>query len=153
VARVANAVADQVREFKVASEERRRSVLAQIKGDSARQLRDWWNEKDVRIDEWVKQHLERRREVLPGDTAVWPKPKDLPALRSYYAYMLARIYLTVGENRRIDEGDYYDTQHFACAAYSALLLSEDARFRQTSEEVGQAKPKVVSLNELELMLS
>ena len=127
-----NRVAARTRSFKEADEERRALTRLQLGAKTASGIRRWWQQHEANIDDWVMTHLESARLAeLPAERDAWPEPRNLPALRSYFAYKLARIALTVGDGRRIAGSDYFDAEHFACSAYADFLATEDGQFRET----------------------
>jgi hypothetical protein len=153
VTQVAEKVAARVAQFAADEEARRNTIVPQLGSDVARGMRAWWKQKDNLIDDWVMQNLESAwTRELPAKRSQWPAPQSLPALRGYFAYKLARIVLNVGEGRRIEEGDYFDAEHFACSAYSNLLLTEDRRFIETCRSIGRPVPALASLDDLEAEL-
>jgi hypothetical protein len=136
---------ERERQFKVRDQMNGRSLVAD--------MREWWKDRDQIIDDWVRRHLESVwSHLLPVDPTHWPTPGSLPTLRAWMAYKIARIYLNMGENRRVDEGDFYDAQHFAGAAYCDWLVTEDKRLRDTCAATGYAAPRAIGLAELEAMV-
>jgi hypothetical protein len=95
-------------------------------------MREWWA--GVDRGEWARDLL--RDAVSRGhfsqDPADWPDPHTAsPSLWHFLSYRLARIYLNVGEGRRIARSDLYDAYHYSAAAYADVLVTDDRAFQDT----------------------
>lgn len=79
--------------------------------------------------------------VPPGPPLVYRRTKysGHPRVRSSalgtIAFQLARIALTVGDNRRIRGADLWDAIHYADAVYADLMVTDDKGFRETCAAV------------------
>lgn len=148
-AAVAKGVAERVSQFKSEEEARRIEVLALLGAPDIKEFRKLEPEINTLVDSWVLDHLRlARRSALPQDEKDWPRPSELPLIRGFLHYKIARIWLNVGEGRKINESDYYDAEHFACATYADFLVTEDKSFRETCRLAARPRPKVVDLDEL-----
>ncbi len=150
----AGVVAERVAAFSAEEAARRDQAVRELGDDRVHGLRRWWTDSASHIDEWTATHLAAAwSNHLPPDRSEWPPPSDLRALRGFFAYKLGRIMMNVGEGRRVDAGDYFDAEHFACAAYCDYLVTDDTSFRATATAIGRAAPALCSLEDLEELLS
>ncbi len=141
-ARVADAVARQTREeteeFKRDEERHRETVRSQFnRPHISRSLREWWSDVEPVVEDWAREFIRGRgRPYLPA--GVDPEsvdPKSIQALWHFYAYKMARIYLNVGEGRRIQPSDLLDAHHFVGASYAGVLVTDDRAFRETIDVI------------------
>lgn len=156
------AVADEVREraeeYQTKAERERANVIARLGTDSGRDaaaireaMWSWWKEGPVA--DWCRDMLHtgvERGLIAPADDG-WHDPKSLaPSLWNYMSYRLLRIALEVGEGRRIEPSDEYDSRHYSVAAtYADMLVTDDRRFRTTREMLGEGRLEVVGLLQLD----
>lgn len=145
----------QTEEFKREEEARRadvrRQVAAspQIRRPIAVESRDWWATAEQRIGEWVRESwkTDARDYGLSEDPASWPQPWTIPTVWGMFAFKMARMHLNIGENRRVDGSDFHDAHHYVAASYAEVLVTDDARFRQTCELIPTTPFRVVGLDE------
>ena len=125
------------RQFEVDENERRDTVrrrLADVNDERPIDgTRRWWKKAETEIDDWVSDHMvnNQTRLGLPDDRTSWPSPRALQSIWRYYAYRMARIFLNVGENRRVRGSDSYDAHHYAAASSMDILVSDDGDLRAT----------------------
>lgn len=100
-------------------------------------LHRWWENPESRIDDWVAGFLEKNtaRLSLPEDRSKWPPPRAFEAIWRFHAYKMARIYLNVGEGRRIRGSDMFDTHHYVAASYTNVMVSDDRDLRDTCAQI------------------
>lgn len=145
----------QTEEFKREEEARRadvrRQVAAspQIRRSIAVESRDWWTTAEQRIDEWVRESwaADAKDYGLPPDAESWPQPSSIPTVWGMFAFKMARMHLNIGENRRVDGSDFHDAHHYVAASYAEVLVTDDARFRQTCELIPTTRFQVIGLEE------
>jgi hypothetical protein len=141
-AEVARAVAAQTvrenEEFRRDEEDHRERVRKLYEARRiSRELRAWWSDAQSFVEDWVKGFIRGAgRADLPR--SVDPEtiePTSIPSLWNFYAYRMARIYLNVGENRRIKSSDLLDAHHFVAASYAGRLVTDDRGLRETIESI------------------
>jgi len=145
----------QTEEFKREEEARRadvrREVVASpnIRRPIAVESRDWWAAAEQRIDEWVRESwaTDAKDYGLPADAESWPQPSTIPTVWGMFAFKMARMHLNIGENRRVDGSDFHDAHHYVAASYAKVLVTDDARFRQTCELIPTTQFGVIGLDE------
>lgn len=91
----------------------------------------WWANADAEIDDWTTDYLSREGSRLRFAADDLPSPRSIPTARRLHAYMMARIFLNVGLNRRIGDGDIHDAHHYAAGAYTDVIITDDGGFRET----------------------
>jgi hypothetical protein len=142
----ARQIADEVRQGVVRSRaaltERRERVSARLQaeyaGRSATEVTtQWWARADAQIDDWTNDYLRAEAERLGFDGSI-PPPSSIPTARNLHAYSMARIFLNVGLNRRIGDGDVYDAYHYASGAYTDIIITDDSGFRETCASIPNA---------------
>jgi len=89
----------------------------------------------------------QQRLGLLADPAAWPKPQALQSIWRFHAYKMARIFLNVGEGRKVLGSDMYDAHHYVAASYTDLLVTDDAGFQATCEAIPNPRLKVVTFEE------
>jgi hypothetical protein len=57
------------------------------------------------------------------------------SVRRFVAYYMGRMILNLGSNRRIDGSDAYDARHYVAASYADVMVTDDARFRETYQQI------------------
>jgi hypothetical protein len=106
----------------------------------AAHTRDWWQDALPLIDLWTSDDMAASPGLnLPGDRMLWPRPVEVPSAWHAKAYQMARIALTVGENRRIQGSDLWDAIHYADAIYADVMVTDDGPFVETCNAI-PAKP-------------
>lgn len=105
--------------------------------NAAEVTREWWKNADANIDDWVATNMERMKAEygFDDDRTTWPAPRDLQTNWSIYAYQMARIYLNVGLDRKIGDGDLHDAHHYASACYGDVFVTEDGPFQETMKVI------------------
>jgi hypothetical protein len=140
-----------VSQIKVEEEERRREVLREFGHQGIRETtRAWWrDEAEQRITEWIRSYFYTSRAELglSADQATWPEPRNLPAAWNGYAYKMARMVQSVGEQRKIAASDFFDFHHYVAAGYTEVLVTEDAAFRSTCASIPTTTARIQSLRE------
>jgi hypothetical protein len=98
-------------------------------------LSNWWKKPETRIDEWVTEYLEKNaiRLNLCAERRNWPHPQAFESIWRFHAYKMARIYLNVRENRRIQGSDLFDAHHYVAASYTNIMVCNDGDLRDTFE--------------------
>jgi hypothetical protein len=136
----ADAVADDVRKrverYEDEYKPRREDVRRKIGDNWRRDTAAWWKGALPEIDEWTTNHLDGSRQIFgigTGDTL--PEPRSVPTAWHMQAYSMARIALSVGENRKINGSDLYDVQHYGHATYADLMVTDDSGFIATYEAI------------------
>jgi hypothetical protein len=151
-------LADKVKAFvdkNVAGIKKRKSSAAQkiaavVKGKTAaRVTQQWWQDADAQIDDWVMTNAERIKDEFGfgDDKGQWPTPRDQQTTWAIYAYSMARIYLNVGLNRAIIDGDTHDTHHYASACYADVFVTEDGPFRETMSVIPRSPVTALSFKD------
>ena len=109
----------------------------------------WWTDADTTIEDWVKDDLASSKEHLGlgDDMAEWPKPRDLQTAWAIHAYMMARIVMNIGFNRKIGDGDAHDAHHYASACYADVFVTEDGALRDTVKIIPSSPVTVLSFDE------
>jgi hypothetical protein len=99
----------------------------------------WWTDADTTIEDWVKDYIASSKEHLGlgDDMSAWPKPSDLQTAWAMHAYMMARIVMNIGFNRKIGDGDAHDAHHYASACYADVFVTEDGAFRDTLKIISE----------------
>lgn len=143
LAKIADNTYQQGKRFKAEQEEIReqmRRSLPEVLGNPALHINvvidDWWRE-EMDIGSWVRD--------LVGETAVkgviessHPRAQLhelLPSAWHFMAYKLARIKRNLGEGRKITTSDYIDAEHYAAGPYVDVLVSDDAEFQRTCNDL------------------
>jgi hypothetical protein len=118
-----------------------------------RETDNWWADAETQIADWIRDFLtnNQQRLHLPDDSAEWPLPKDLPLLWAIHAYLMARIVMTVGMDRKILNSDAHDAHHYAMASYADVVVSQDEAFTQTVALIPSAK-RVVPFDDFAAVL-
>lgn len=132
--------------------ERREHASAKVRSQSqatslAKTSRAWWEQHESRIVEWANDAFAKdpSRLGLPERREDWPDPRDLPVVWHIFAFRLARIHLTVGEGRKVQDTDWHDGLHYASAAYSDVFVTDDRPLTATASVIAGARFKVNSL--------
>lgn len=131
--RVAADVQQWTENYRQEEERRRSEVLYQGGPTFAGAMTDWRQADEAQIADWVTDLLRAGRQELdlsPEQTKC-PDPMAIPTAWRLVAYKRARIYLNVGEGRRIDASDIYDAFHHAYAGYAQIMVSDDRRLSHT----------------------
>lgn len=133
---VAADVRQRVKKYEDDYKERREGLRKKIGDNWRRDMAAWWKGALPEIDQWTTDHLDGLREHLgiPADGAL-PKPRGVPTAWYMQAFSMARIALTVGEDRKINGSDLYDVQHYGHATYADLMVTNDAGFVATYEAI------------------
>lgn len=110
----------------------------------------WWKDADATIEDWVKDYIASSKEHLGlgDDAAEWPKPRDMQTAWAMHAYMMARIVMNIGFNRKIGDGDGHDAHHYASACYADVFVTEDGAFRNILDIIPNSPVTVLSFDEL-----
>jgi hypothetical protein len=113
-------------------DEKRRS-RAKTGARSPNPWRRWCKAAEERVDDWVSSFMEANqgRLGLSQDRREWPQPRELESIWRFHAYKMARIYLNVGEGRRVRGSDLYDAHHYVAASYADVTVSDDRDLRAT----------------------
>ena len=113
------------------------------------QTRRWWQSAEAQVDDWVSDHMVSNRERLglPADRAGWPAPSTLQTIWHFYAYKMARIYLNLGENRRVRGSDCYDAHHYAAAASMDVMVTDDSDLRATAAVIPNPPFRLLTFEE------
>jgi hypothetical protein len=130
----------QTKQSKLDGEARRQEfrtrLAAEFKDVSpADASRRWWATAEGQIDDWMTDYMTKSQQLLelPKGRSQWPPVRALQTAWNIHAFLMARIFLNVGLNRRIGDGDLYDAHHYASACYSQLLVTDDGAFRETCD--------------------
>ena len=117
--------------------------------NAAKITREWWENADANIDDWVTTNMERMKAEygFDDDRTTWPAPQDLQTNWAIYAYQMARIYLNVGLDRKIGDGDTHDAHHYASACYGDVFVTEDGPFRETMKAIPRNPVTTLSFKE------
>lgn len=109
----------------------------------------WWDDAPTIIEDWVKDYMATSREHLQlgVNEEHWPKPADMQTSRAMHAYMMARIVMNIGFNRKIGDGDVHDAHHYASACYADIFVTEDGAFRDTLNIIPNNPVTVLSFDE------
>jgi hypothetical protein len=141
-------------EFEADENQRRDDVRARLPEVTAErpidETRRWWRNAEAQIDDWVSDHMTSNRERLglPEDRRNWPAPSALQSIWRYYTYRMARIYLNVGENRRVPGTDSYDAHHYAAASSMDIMVSDDGDLRATCAAIPDQPFRLLTFEEL-----
>jgi len=109
----------------------------------------WWKDADATIEDWVRDYIasSRKQLGLGDDEAQWPKPSDMQTAWAMHAYMMARIVMNIGFNRKIGDGHAHDAHHYASACYADVFVTEDGAFRDTLNIIPNSPVTVLSFDE------
>jgi hypothetical protein len=105
-------------------------------------IRAWRSDASSIVLDWCQDTLNER------DPVPEINPRTLPSLWHHTGYHVARVYFVGAEGvgpSRIDPNDILDQDHFADAAYSNVLVSDDHGLRRIAEECPAPKVPVVDL--------
>lgn len=111
-------------------------------GGRAQWVRAWRANPSSIVLDWCRDEMA----LISADTHPLPDPRQLPSVWHSTAYRLARIYLVGVEGAgpsRIDFNDLMDHFHYADAAYSAALVTDDARLHRTSEHCPEPRIRTI----------
>lgn len=140
-------------QFEADENQRRDSVRARLAEVTEErpidETRRWWRNAEAQIDDWVSDHMASNRERLglPEDRTSWPTPSGLQSIWRYYAYRMARIYLNVGENRRVRGTDSYDAHHYAAASSMDIMVTDDGDLRATCAAIPHQPFRLLTFEE------
>lgn len=111
--------------------------------------REWWAMAPNNIDSWVTEYMRASKEHLSlGDNeTAWPTPSSQQTAWATHAYALARVFMNVGLNRRIGDGDVHDSHHFAAACYAQTFVTQDGVFRETLAQIPNLPVEVLDFNQ------
>jgi hypothetical protein len=135
--RVVSEISDHLyassRAFKVDFEARRDRVRKELglRENEEPSFKQWWKRADSLIDDWTTDVLSGAALEVTGPLA----PSEVPSVRRFVAYYMGRMILNLGSNRRIDGSDAYDARHYVAASYADVMVTDDARFRQTYQQI------------------
>lgn len=135
--RVVSEISDHLyassRTFKADFDARRDRVRKELglRENEEPSFRQWWKRAGSLIDDWTKDVLAGAALELPGPFA----PHEVPSVRRFVAYYMGRMILNLGSNRRIDGSDEYDARHYVAASYADVMVTDDARFRDTYQQI------------------
>jgi hypothetical protein len=133
---VAADVRQRVKKYEDDYKERREGLRKRIGDNWRRDMAAWWKGALPEIDQWTTDHLDGLREHLGIPThGALPDPRSVPTAWYMQAFSMARIALTVGEDRKINGSDLYDVQHYGHATYADLMVTDDAGFAATYEAI------------------
>jgi len=121
------------RAFKADFETRRDKVRKELglRESEEPTFRQWWKRADALIDDWTSDVLAGAALEAAGPFA----PHEVPSVRRFVAYYMGRMILNLGANRRIDGSDEYDARHYVAASYADAMVTDDARFRETYQQI------------------
>lgn len=138
---VADAVHDQINEFKTKQERIRSLARAELAdgvplddADLRKNMNEWWAGLD--IASWVRDMAEAgvtKGLFPPGDSCLRDIRSSYPSVWHFTSFKLARIKLNLGDRRAIHPSDYVDAEHYACGAYFDVLVTDDRAFRHTAD--------------------
>jgi len=113
----------------------------------------WWADPETQIADWIEDFLSNNQQSLnlPGDKDQRPKPKDLPLAWAIHAYLMARMVMTVGKDRKILGSDNHDAQHYGMSTYADVIVTEDQGFTLTVAQIPNAK-KLISFDDFAAVL-
>ena len=92
---------------------------------------------------------------LRGDADTPSDSRQLPSIWNYWGYGLARMYLVGVEAegpRRIDPNDLMDRDHYADAAYSSVLVTDDRKLHKIVRKSPAPRTQVQHLGEWALQV-
>ncbi|HVY26146.1 MAG TPA: hypothetical protein VHB79_06320 [Polyangiaceae bacterium] len=110
--------------------------------DRAGWIRTWREDPTSLVLNWCQDTLNERSPVPQLDA------RTLPSLWHHTAYHVARVYLVGAEGvgpSRIDPNDVLDKDHFADAAYSSALVTDDRGLHRIAEQCPAPKVEVIGL--------
>jgi hypothetical protein len=125
-------------------------LQAQFAGMTPQEItREWWTMAPNNIDSWVKDYMRSSKEhlALGDDETQWPRARSQQTAWSMHAYSMARVFMNVGLNRRIGDGDVHDSHHFAAACYAQTFVTHDGVFRETLAQVPNLPVEVLDFNQ------
>lgn len=129
--------------YEVGDREAKTDVWKDAEGTN---VREKWCDKferdrEAAIDDWcvyfVRMFAERSKLFVPRDL----QAHEVPTARADAAYHVTRLWLVGLEAKgkgRIDGNDLYDNAHFADAAYSDVLVTDDKGFHRIAAETGNS---------------
>jgi hypothetical protein len=134
ISRSLDAVADIARtqhaesvEFKLTDKQRHAAVRHELgEGASPERFRTWWSESDRLVEQWIRDGL--RDKMRSVDT--FPV-RRLHAMWWFFAFHMARLVRTVGDNEDIKRSDAHDAYHFTMACYGDLMVTDDRGLLET----------------------
>jgi hypothetical protein len=133
---IADAVHQMVVRTRTDSTESREQYRARLAADydsrtPAEVIALWWANANAQIDDWTSDYLRVEADRLRFENDGILTPSSIPTARNLHAYLMARVFLNVGLNRRIGDGDIYDAHHYASGAYTDVVVTADAGLRET----------------------
>ena len=124
--------------FKQEQEAIREKLISRFgRGTLKANTKAWWAEAVLIIDDWVLSYFQQSQDILnlPQNRSKWPHPRSVPSAWHFYAYKLARIWMNLGNERRIEASDDDDARHYAAASYSNTMVTDDDAFRVTYTQI------------------
>jgi hypothetical protein len=109
-------------------------------------IRTWRADPSSIILDWCRDEIA----LVLADAHAPPDPRQLPSVWHSTAYKLARIYVVAVEGvgpSRIDPNDLMDHFHYADAAYSTALITDDAHLQRVSQHCPEPRIRVVGLRD------
>jgi hypothetical protein len=125
-------------------------LQAQFTGMTPAQITaEWWKSAPSQIDDWVKDYIANSKAFLelPDDQSSWPTPQSQQTARAIHGYSMARVYMNVGLNRKIGDGDPHDAHHYGAACYAQTFVSHDKALRDTIAEIPNQPLEVLDFNQ------
>lgn len=133
-------------------------LLAELGGQAGigRMITGWFRNREAHVEDWCRDDMRKNASAwgLPADEAQWPDPRKIRTLWAFTSYKLARLVLLHQAQvrkdhteKKLDQNDLPDQDHYVFTAHADVLVSEDRRFREIADLCPAPKPRVMSLAE------
>jgi hypothetical protein len=143
--------ADHVARMKAEYETQESATQKAVRGEvgstgRAEWVRAWRTDPDAIVDDWARDTIE----LISGSGKRDQDPRLLPSVWHRSAFHVARIYLVGVEGEgpgKIDGNDVMDHDHYVDAAYSGVLVTDDARLHRIAGQCPRPRVNVLRFRE------